>query len=168
LFEKMLSIEKNKKIKKAWLAEKMADAYATICRQNYFVKFEIEAHKRMAEGLNSEKLSMMYLKNLREQFGNSVEIEPIFAYEWSYISHIFESPFYCYAYNFGELLSYSLFMKYKQDKSFLKKIEKLLSTGGSKNPVELLKGAGVKIEEKEFWQKGFDVVKNWQKELERL
>jgi len=168
LFEKMLSIEKNKKIKKAWLAEKMADAYATICRQNYFVKFEIEAHKRMAEGLNSEKLSMMYLKNLREQFGNSVEIEPIFAYEWSYISHIFESPFYCYAYNFGELLSYSLFMKYKQDKSFLKKIEKLLSTGGSKNPVELLKGVGVKIEEKEFWQKGFDVVKNWQKELERL
>ncbi|HQI13465.1 MAG TPA: M3 family oligoendopeptidase [Candidatus Woesebacteria bacterium] len=168
LFEKMLSIEKNKKIKKAWLAEKMADAYATICRQNYFVKFEIEAHKRMAEGLNSEKLSMMYLKNLREQFGNSVEIEPIFAYEWSYISHIFESPFYCYAYNFGELLSYSLFMKYKQDKSFLKKIEKLLSSGGSKNPVELLKGVGVKIEEKEFWQKGFDVVKNWQKELERL
>ena len=50
----------------------------------------------------------------------------------------------------------------------MKKIEKLLSTGGSKNPVELLKGAGVKIEEKEFWQKGFDVVKNWQKELERL
>ena len=168
LFEKMLSTEKDKEVKKAWLVEKMSDAYATICRQNYFVKFEIEAHQKMAEGLNSEKLSMMYLKNLKEQFGTSVEIEPMFAYEWSYISHIFESPFYCYAYNFGELLSYSLFMKYKQDKKFLEKIEKLLSFGGSKNPVELLKEVGVKIEEKEFWQKGFEVVSNWQKELEAL
>jgi oligoendopeptidase F len=168
VFEKMMAQEKDKELKKAWLSEKIADAYASICRQNYFVKFEIEAHEKMSQGLSPEDLSKIYLKNLKEQFGDSVAIDPLFAYEWSYVSHLFESPFYCYAYNFGELLSYNLYRKYQKDKGFLKKIIKILATGGSEKPSKILATVGVDIEKKEFWRESFKVIKRWQKELEEL
>lgn len=168
VFEKMVSQEKDKEIKKSWFSEKIADAYASICRQNYFVKFEIEAHEKMGLGLSPEDLSKMYLRNLKEQFGQSVDIDPLFAYEWSYVSHLFESPFYCYAYNFGELLSYSLYRKYQKDRRFLKKIIKMLAAGGSQKPSQILAAVGVNIEKKEFWQESFEVIKLWQKELEEL
>jgi len=168
VFEKMMAQEKDNELKKAWLSEKIADAYASICRQNYFVKFEIEAHEKMGRGLSPEDLSKIYLGNLKEQFGDSVAIDPLFAYEWSYISHLFESPFYCYAYNFGELLSYNLYRKYQQDKGFLKKIIKILATGGSEKPSKILATVGVDIEKKEFWRESFEVIKRWQKELEEL
>ena len=168
VFEKMMAQEKDKELKKAWLSEKIADAYASICRQNYFVKFEIEAHEKMSQGLSPEDLSKIYLKNLKEQFGDSVAIDPLFAYEWSYVSHLFESPFYCYAYNFGELLSYNLYRKYQKDKGFLKKIIKILATGGSEKPSKILATVGVDIEKKEFWRESFKVIKRWQKELAEL
>lgn len=168
VFEKIMAQEKDKELKKAWLSEKIADAYASICRQNYFVKFEIEAHEKMGQGLSPEDLSKIYLKNLKEQFGDSVAIDPLFAYEWSYVSHLFESPFYCYAYNFGELLSYNLYRKYQQDKGFLKKIIKILAIGGSEKPSKILATVGVDIEKKEFWRESFEVIKRWQKELEEL
>ena len=164
----MVSQEKDKEIKKSWFSEKIADAYASICRQNYFVKFEIEAHEKMGLGLSPEDLSKMYLRNLKEQFGQSVDIDPLFAYEWSYVSHLFESPFYCYAYNFGELLSYSLYRKYQKDRRFLKKIIKMLAAGGNQKPSQILASVGVNIEKKEFWQESFEVIKLWQKELEEL
>ncbi|MDD3998765.1 MAG: M3 family oligoendopeptidase [Candidatus Shapirobacteria bacterium] len=169
LFEKMMKNEKDKEIKKAWLSDKMADAYATICRQNYFIKFEIEAHREIEKGISAEDLSKLYLKTLKEQFGSSIEIDPLFKYEWSYISHIFESPFYCYAYNFGELVSYALFASYKKEpKKWIKIIEKILESGGSEDPQKVLKRAGVDINDDKFWQKSFETIEEWQNELENL
>jgi oligoendopeptidase F len=169
LFEKLLAIEKDPEIKKQMLWEKIADSYATILRQNYFVMFEIEAHKLAAAGTTAKELCDLYLKNLREQFGKSVTVEPIFKYEWLYISHIFESPFYCYAYNFGELLSLSLYARYKKEgKSFVSKIEKILAAGGSKDPSVVLKDVGIDVESEEFWRGGFRIVENLQKELESV
>lgn len=169
LFEEILSRETNDKIKKSLLADKMADSYATILRQNYFILFEIGAHKLMPDGIKMEDLSKMYLKNLREQFGSSIKVDNIFQYEWSYVSHIFDSPFYCYAYNFGELLALGLYKKYKEDKNlWLPRIENILTAGGSQNPQKLLLKNGIDIRLPNFWKDSFEIVRGWQRELERL
>lgn len=167
LFEKLLKRCKSRREKKALLSEKLADTYATVIRQNYFVKFEIEAHKAISYGVTAEALSNIYLKNLKEQFGASVKIDPIFRYEWAGIPHIVNSPFYCYAYNFGELLSLALFKRYKDEGlSFVPKIEKILAYGGSEDPDKILKEVGIDISSPKFWQGSFEIIKNWQKELE--
>jgi oligoendopeptidase F len=167
LFEEMLSKETDKQIKKQMLWEKIADSYATILRQNYFVKFEMAAHELIAKGATNKDLDDLYLKNLREQFGSSMKIESIFKHEWMYISHIFESPFYCYAYNFGELLSLAIFAQYKKTgKTFIEKIKVVLAAGGSEDPTKVLSRIGVDIESEEFWRGGFKIIEGWQNELE--
>jgi oligoendopeptidase F len=169
LFEKLFANEKDVKIKKSMLWEKMSDAYATILRQNYFVLFEIKAHEIVGKGATMEELNKLYLSNLREQFGNSVKVEGVFQYEWMYISHIFESPFYCYAYNFGELLSLALWSRYKAEGAgFIPKLEKILETGGSQDPTQILSEVGVDVTSAEFWMGGFDIISGWQKQLEEL
>lgn len=169
LFEEMLKRETDPAIKKQMLWEKMADSYATILRQNYFVKFEIEAHEIIARGATGKDLDNLYLKNLREQFGKSVTVGPIFGHEWMYISHIFESPFYCYAYNFGELLSLALFAQYKKEgKPYIPKIKTVLAAGGSEDPTKVLRKIGVNIESEKFWKGGFKIIEGWQNELEKI
>lgn len=169
LFEKMIDKESDKEIKKSLLSDKIADAYATICRQNYFIKFEIQAHELIEKGITADDLSKIYLETLKEQFGNSIKIDPNFKYEWSYISHIFESPFYCYAYNFGELLSYALWTNYKKEpKVWVKTIEKILATGGSQDPQKVLQDAKIDICAPEFWKSSFNIIRAWEEKLEAL
>lgn len=169
LFENIFENETDKNIKKSMLMDKMADSFASILRQNYFVLFEIKAHELISKGTTPEELSNMYLELLREQFGTSVEIDPIFKYEWSYIPHIVDTPFYCYAYSFGELLSYALFARYKKEgKKFIEKIEKILEIGGSKNPVEILSELNIDINDKCFWQGSFEIIKDWQDKLDKI
>lgn len=169
LFEYMLANENNKAVKKQMLSEKIGDSYATILRQNYFVMFELKAHEMISIGTTAEELCRAYWENLKEQFGNSVRLDKVFRYEWLYISHIFESPFYCYAYNFGELLSLSLFAKYKSEgQRFVTKIENVLAEGGSKAPEKVLSGVGVNMSDENFWRGGFEVIRGWQNQLEAL
>lgn len=169
LFEKMMERETDNEVKKAWLSDKIADAYATICRQNYFIKFEIKAHEAIDKGLTADDLSKLYFESLKEQFGKSLVIDPLYKYEWSYISHIFESPFYCYAYNFGELVSYALFAKYKKDpKKWVKIIEEILESGGSQDPQIILQGAKIDICLPKFWEDSFSTIRDWQEKLEAL
>lgn len=168
VFEKLLEMAKNDKERKAMLADKMADSYATIMRQAYFVEFEIAAHNEIIKGITAEQLSDIYLNKLKEQFGSSVSLDSLYRYEWSRIPHIFETPFYCYAYNFGELLSMALFARYKKEgSSFVPAIEKVLAYGGSENPDKVLKEIGVDMSSKKFWQGSFEIVKEWQKKLEK-
>jgi len=167
VFEKMLAEEKDQKQKSLMLADKLTDAYATILRQSYIVLFEIEAFRRMERTTTEKELSSLWLELLKEQFGHKVTINPLFRYEWAYISHIFNSPFYCYAYNFGELLSLSLYKRYKDEgKGFVSKIEKILAVGGSRDPMEVLKEVGVDIEEKKFWEGSFEILRGWVESLE--
>jgi len=162
VFDNLIKNEKNDAIKQSLIWEKLGDAYATILRQNYFVMFEMKAYRAIEKGVTGEELSEIYFQNLKEQFGNSIDLDKNFRYEWAYISHIFESPFYCYAYNFGELLSYSLFYKYKKEGvKWLEKIKKILEAGGSRDPDKLLKEAGIDTEKEEFWQGGFLILKKW-------
>jgi oligoendopeptidase F len=138
-------------------------------RQNYFIKFELLAHKMLMKGCSEKELSDAYLKLLCEQLGSSVNVQDQFRYEWAYIPHIYHSPFYCYAYNFGELLSLALFARYKKvGPSFVPSIEKVLAAGGSQDPVTLLKSIGVDIHSAAFWCEGFTIIKEWLKELENV
>ncbi len=168
LLNDSVSVKLSNKEKKIHLAEQIDDFYATIIRQAYFTIFEISAHENIA-GNNAttiDELSDLYLKNLNEQFGDSVKVSEDFKYEWLYIPHIYHSPFYCYAYSFGNLMVMSLYQQYKNEgKEFIPKYLRILSAGGSKKPENLMMEEGIDLTKEEFWQKGFDLINDKMIEL---
>jgi oligoendopeptidase F len=159
------------KERKILLAEQLDDMYATIMRQAYFTLFEIDAHRIIAEeNATIDKVSDLYFANLVEQFGDSVSITSDFRWEWLYIPHFYHSPFYCYAYSFGNLLVLSLYQQYRSEnkETFYPKYFKILAAGGSQKPEQLLMQSGVDITKDEFWQQGFDLVAAKVQELKNL
>ncbi|MDH3276983.1 MAG: M3 family oligoendopeptidase [Nitrosopumilus sp.] len=155
--------------KKVMLSEKIDDLYATIMRQSFFTIFEQDAHTQIGQGTTIDEISKGYLKNLKEQFGNAVNISEDFAIEWSYIPHFYHTPFYCYAYSFGNLLALSLFQRFKKEgKEFVPSYLSILEAGGSQKPEILLKEHGLDIRSPKFWQEGFDYIKTQVKELESI
>ena len=151
------------------LSEKMDDFYATIGRQSFFTLFEISAHEQIANSTTVDAISKTYLQNLNEQFGSSVNVSEDFQTEWSCIPHFYHAPFYCYSYAFGNLLSLSLFQRYKREGSeFASTYTKILSAGGSKKPENLLQQFGIDITKSRFWQDGFDYIKTQVDELSKL
>jgi len=155
--------------KKIMLSEKIDDLYATILRQSFFTIFEVDAHKQIGKGTTVDEISKTYLQNLKEQFGNSVSLSEDFAIEWSCIPHFYHTPFYCYAYSFGNLLALSLFQRYKKEgKDFVSSYINILSAGGSKKPEKLLSEYGFDIRSPKFWQDGFDYVNQQVKALSSL
>ena len=151
----------NREKKKIFLAEQIDDMYATIIRQAFFTIFEIEAHKNIVEqSVTIDNISEYYMNNLKAQFGDSIHISDDFRWEWLYIPHFFHTPFYCYAYSFGNLLVLSLYQQYREDgNSFISKYIKILSAGGSEKPETLLSDSGFNISDASFWQQGFDLIK---------
>ena len=146
--------------KKTILAEKIDDLYATIMRQAFFTLFEIEIHEQIGKGTTVEDISKTYLKNLNVQFGNSVILSEDFSIEWSCIPHFYHTPFYCYAYSFGNLLALSLFNRYqKEGKDFVPLYLDILAAGGSMKPEKLLLDYGLDISSSKFWQEGFDYIR---------
>ena len=106
------------------------------------------------------------MANLAEQFGDSVELPPEFKFEWVSIPHIYNTPFYCYAYSFGQLLVLSLYRRYQlEGEAFKPGYLKLLAYGGSARPEEILHEAGIDITSRSFWQGGFDVVRDMIEDL---
>jgi len=170
LLESLLERDGDPAFRRSMLAKYVDDSYAMILRQAYFVLFEQEAHRMIAEeGVTPDRLSAAYLENLREQFGDSVELDEAFAWEWISIPHIYATPFYCYAYTFGLLLVLGLYQRYKQEgETFVPKYLKILEYGGSKAPIEILDEADVDIRTRAFWQGGFDVIAEMIGELETL
>src|SRR5919106_1364923 len=159
-----------RKEKKILIAEQIDDMYATIMRQAYFTIFEIDAHHAIVkENATIDKVSELYLTNLNKQFGSSVTVSPDFQWEWVYIPHFYHTPFYCYAYSFGNLLVLSLYQQFKTEgESFIPKYLKILSAGGSQKTEELLKESNIDISKAEFWQQGFDLVAKKIQELKDM
>ncbi|HEY3473477.1 MAG TPA: M3 family oligoendopeptidase [Anaerolineales bacterium] len=169
LTEKLLSQETDEAVRRDILFKQMDDAFATILRQIYFALFERDAHQMVQKNASADELSAAYLENLREQFGDSVEISDEFKWEWVSIPHIYHVPFYVYAYAFGQLLVFSLYQQYKAEgESFKPKYLKILSAGGAEAPERILADAGIDIRSPQFWQGGFDVLSRMVDELERL
>ena len=155
--------------KQIMLAEKIDDLYATIMRQSYFTIFEIDAHEQIAKTTTVDELSKTYRNNLKQQFGNSVNLTEDFGIEWSCIPHFYHTPFYCYAYSFGNLLALSLFQRFKKEgNDFVPAYIEILSAGGSEKPENLLLEYGIDIMSKKFWQDGFDYVKDQVSILSKL
>jgi oligoendopeptidase F len=169
LVDRLLAKEKDESVRRDLIFKQMDDAFATILRQVYFALFEREAHDMINKGASVDELSEAYMKNLADQFGDSVEINDEFRYEWVSIPHIYDVPFYVYAYAFGQLLVFSLYQQYKAEgEPFKPRYLNILSTGGSKAPIALLTEAGIDVSRPEFWQGGFDVLNGLVSQLEAL
>lgn len=167
--ERLLEHERDPLVRREMLAKSLADIYATVLRQAYFVLFEREAHAAILAGRPLADLDRLYLENLRDQFGDSVEVADEFRHEWVSIPHIFHTPFYCYAYSFGQLLVLALYRRYQQEgEAFKPGYLRLLAYGGSARPEDILAEAGIDLRDRAFWQGGFDVITSLIDELERL
>jgi oligoendopeptidase F len=168
LTDKLLAEETDEAVRRDILFKQMDDAYATIMRQVFFALFEREAHDMIQKNASVDDLSRVYVENLKEQFGDAVELSDEFKWEWVSIPHIYHTPFYVYAYAFGLLLVYSLYQQFKAEgDSFKPKYLKILSAGGSEAPAKILAEAGVDIRSAKFWQGGFDVLSRMVDKLEK-
>jgi oligoendopeptidase F len=169
LVDRLLEHESDETVRRDLLFRQMDGSYATIMRQAFFALFERQAHEMIANGASVEELSQAYLENLREQFGEAVELSDEFRWEWVSIPHIYHVPFYVYAYAFGQLLVLSLYQQYKEEgESFKPRYKKILAAGGSDAPADILDEAGVDIRSAEFWQGGFDVLHRLLEQLEAI
>ena len=131
--------------------------------------FEEAAHQAIQENASPQELDRLYFENLQEQFGDSVALTDEFQYEWVSIPHIYHTPFYCYAYSFGQLLVLSLYRRYQQEgDAFKPGYLKMLARGGSARPQEILEEAGIDMTDPDFWQAGFDVIREMIDELEAM
>ncbi len=167
--DKLLAEEKDEAVRRDILFKQVDDAYATIMRQSYFALFEKQAHEMIQKNASVDELSAAYMENLKEQLGDSVELSDEFKWEWVSIPHIYHTPFYVYAYAFGQLLVFSLYQQYKiEGESFKPRYLKILSAGGSEAPAKILEEAGINIRDPKFWQGGFDVLEKLVSELEKL
>lgn len=169
LVDHMLKHETDESVRRDILFGQVDGAYATIMRQAFFALFERQAHEMIQKGASVDDLAQAYMQNLKDQFGEAVDVSDEFRWEWVSIPHIYDVPFYVYAYTFGQLLVLSLYQQYKQEgQSFIPRYTKILSTGGSKAPVQVLSEAGIDVFDAKFWQGGFDVVSGLVDELEAL
>ena len=169
LVDHLLEIEEDPDVRRDILFGQMDDAYATIMRQAYFAMFERQAHERVHEGAAVDDLSGIYLDNLKDQFGDSLDLSEDFSFEWLAIPHFYFAPFYVYAYSFGQLLVLSLYKQYKEEgEGFIPRYLDILTAGGSASPDEILTNAGIDMREEAFWQGGFDVVKRSLEQLEAI
>ncbi|HSN87163.1 MAG TPA: M3 family oligoendopeptidase [Thermoanaerobaculia bacterium] len=167
--DRLLREESDPLIRREILAAAVDDVYATVLRQAYFVLFELEAHEAIRAGRSTDELSEIYMGKLREQFGDSIDLAPEFRYEWLSIPPLYPTPFYCYAYSFGQLLVLALYRRVQeQGEAFKPGYLRLLSYGGSARPEAILAEVGIDMTDREFWQGGFDLVKERIEELERV
>src|SRR5438552_4848853 len=143
-------------------------ASATILREGFLVRCERMAHGIIGAGATMDDLCGTSLSRLPQQFGRAVAVPDEFRWEWLSIPHLFASPFYCYAYSFGNLLVLALYALYRtHGESFVLRYLALLAAGGSRSPEALLKDFGVDIRSESFWQAGFETIKGMIRELEK-
>lgn len=166
LTDRLLSQEDDPAVRRELLASAVDDAYATVMRQAFFVRFELAAHEAVLAGKSTEDLNGIYMEGLQQQFGDAIELSEEFRHEWVSIPHIFSTPFYCYAYSFGQLLVLALYQRYKQEgEAFIPGYLRLLAHGGAARPQEILAEIDVDITDAAFWQSGFDVIAGMVDEL---
>ncbi|MBE0597043.1 MAG: M3 family oligoendopeptidase [Desulfuromonadales bacterium] len=166
----LLDREPDRRVKIELLCARLEDVIATTFRQNMLTRFELAVHRRRAEGLlAAEDYSELWWEENRKLFGEAVEMIPAYRWGWSYISHFIHARFYCYSYVFGELLTLALYQKYREEgNSFVPKYLELLAAGGSRPPKELLRPLGIDLADPDFWQKGYDFVRELLEELKGL
>jgi oligoendopeptidase F len=166
----LLQQNQDPKTQIALISDKLEEMFATSHRQNMFSCFEINAFDAIGKDLqSSEDLCKIYAEGLSKMFGDSVRITPEYHWEWASIPHIFESPFYVYAYNFGNLLVMALYQKYLEEgPSFVPKYKAMLAAGRAASPTEIAALADLDLSDPHFWKKGIQAIEGWVSKLEVL
>ena len=170
VFEKLVAGASDKD-KLALYAGKIEGIFATVFRQAAMYQFEKGAHnKRRTEGeLTAEEFGEIWQSELQAMFGDSVSLGEQHRSWWMYVGHFTGSPFYVYAYSFGELLVLSLYeMAKKAGPGFADRYVEVLKLGGSKTPAELMGTLDIDLRSEEFWRGGFAALENIMSEFERL
>jgi oligoendopeptidase F len=135
-----------------------------------FSRFEMRAHERIsAQFTSTDELCGMYTEELKRMFGDSVTVLPEYKWEWSAIPHLYEAPFYVYAYNFGNLLVIALYQLYLEEgPSFVPRLKRFLAGGSSASPQDLTRALGVDISRGDFWRKSMAYISGLVDRLETL
>jgi oligoendopeptidase F len=170
VFDSLLARQADRQARIALLAGKLEDIFATVFRQNVLTRFEELAFAaRQEKRLTPATLGQLWIDANGKYYGDAVDMPEGYRWGWSYIPHFIHSRFYCYSYVFGQLLVLALYRMYKdQGKSFVPKYLALLEAGGSASPEELLRPLDVNIHDAEFWQKGFEEIKDLVAQLRAL
>jgi oligoendopeptidase F len=169
-FKALLASTKDAKERKALLAQKTEDMINTVVRQIAFYTFERHVHEERRTGeLTSERLGQIWLAVQGESLGHAIDLSEDYETFWCYVPHFIHSPFYVYAYAFGDCQVNSLFGLYQDaHPGFVAKYFAMLEAGGSKHHSELLAPFGLDASRREFWEMGLKVVEGMIDELERM
>jgi oligoendopeptidase F len=167
-FRAMLDGERDAKARRAMLAGKVEDMLNTVVRQIAFYEFERRVHDERRKGeLLPDGLGDVFLEVQRESLGPAFDFAPEYRHFWCYIPHFIHSPFYVYAYAFGDCLVNSLYAVYQQaERGFAEKYLEMLKAGGTRRHKELLAPFGLDASDPAFWQKGLSVIEGFIDELE--
>ncbi len=170
-FRKLMAEHTAPQLRLELLCSKLEDIFATVSRQAAMTRFEQKLHaaRRERGELDAAAIGELWMEANRAMFGDAVELSEDYACWWSYISHFIHTPFYCYAYSFGELLVLALFRRYEEEgAAFIPKYLALLEAGGSASPAELLGRLDMDIENPDFWDTGFGLLEEMVAQAEAL
>ncbi len=169
-FKALLAQTTEPKERKALIASKVEDMINTVVRQIAFYSFERKVHEARREGeLTSEQLGEMWMSVQDESLGPVIECKAGYENFWTYIPHFIHSPFYVYAYAFGDCLVNSLYALYEEaHPDFVAKYFDMLKAGGTKHHSELLAPFGLDASKPEFWHKGLSIIEGMIDELEQM
>jgi oligoendopeptidase F len=169
-FKRLLAQTRNAKQRQALLAGKVEDMINTVVRQIAFYSFERAVHTERRNGeLTAERISQIWLGVQTESLGPAIDIRPGYENFWMYIPHFIHSPFYVYAYAFGDCLVNSLYAVYEHAaEGFADRYLAMLAAGGTKHYSELLKPFGLDAKDPKFWDGGLSVISGMIDELEAM
>ncbi len=169
-FRALLAAERDPKRRKVMLAGKVEDMLNTVVRQIAFVEFERRVHDERREAeLTPDRLNEIWLDIQRESLGPALKLDGLYKYYWTYIPHFIHSPFYVYAYAFGDCLVNSLYAVYQgATPGFAEKYLAMLRAGGTLRHRELLAPFGLNAADPAFWQRGLSVIAGFIDELEAI
>ena len=169
-FQALLKAEQDPAKRRIMLAGKVEDMLNTVVRQIAFYEFERRIHDERREGeLMRERIGEIWLDVQRESLGPAIRFDDEYQYYWSYIPHFIHTPFYVYAYAFGDCLVNALFAVYQSGMpGFEEKYLAMLKAGGTLRHKELLAPFGLDASDPAFWTKGLDIISGMIDELEAL
>lgn len=169
-FKRLLAETRSAKQRQALLAGKVEDMINTVVRQIAFYTFERAVHTERKNGeLTAERLGELWLSVQGESLGPAIDIRPGYENFWMYIPHFIHSPFYVYAYAFGDCLVNSLYAVYENAaEGFAERYLAMLAAGGTKHYSELLRPFGLDARDPTFWDRGLSVIAGMIDELEEM
>jgi oligoendopeptidase F len=169
-FRSLLARETDPSRRKIMLASKVEDMLNTVVRQIAFLTFEQKVHdKRQESELTPNQLGEIWIEVQHESLGPALRLDGVYRYYWSYIPHFIHTPFYVYAYAFGDCLVNSLYAVYEDaHQGFAERYLEMLRAGGTLRHRELLAPFGLDAADPAFWTKGLSVIEGFIDELERL